>query len=294
MDKHNLIKAACALALVGAASPAAASEKEVQLTKCEASAGTIAITDGDHQGWTQLKLSSPRGMLGALIEQSGCFTLHNAASGRPADFLMSAIAGSKEEVDQSMNVAKGALTEGLVRSGAAGQLLTKVPMGGALLQAFGGFGGKKKTFLAGLRIMSPSTGQTLITGTGESRKSFIKVMDTGSWGGVAGTGDMGGYSSSSDGKMLIGAFIQAYNGLVEQRGALSASRSAPAAPAAATGYIVAVDTKLWGSPAAAGNPLRALRAATSLTPTGAAREGLFVQVTDGYGTKGWVSVEDLR
>ncbi|RYD49739.1 MAG: SH3 domain-containing protein [Sphingomonadales bacterium] len=291
MNKHVLMNAACALALLGAATPAAARDKVAQLAKCEASAGTIAITDGDQQGWTQFKLSSPRGMLGALIEQSGCFTLHNPASGQPADFLMSAIAGSKEEVDQSVNIAKGALTEGLVRSGAAGQLLTKVPMGGALLRAFGGFGGKKKTILAGLRIMSPATGQTLIAGTGESKKSFIKVMDAGGWGG---SGDMGGYSSSSDGKMLTGAFIEAYNGLVEQRGVLVAARPAPAAPAAAAGYTVAVDTKLWASPAASGSPLRALRAATTLTPTGAARQGLFVEVTDGYGTKGWVSVEDLR
>jgi len=295
MNKHDLMKAACALALIGVATPAMAGDKdkEVQLAKCEASAGTIAITDGDQQGWTQFKLSSPRGMLGTLIEQSGCFTLHNPASGQPADFLLSAIAGSKEEVDQGVNMAKGALTEGLVRSGAAGQILTKVPMGGAIFRAFGGLGGKKKTVLAGLRIMSPATGQTLLTGTGESRKSFIKVMDIGGWGGAS-AGDMGGYATSSDGKMLIGAFIQAYNGLVEQRGVLAAARPAAAAPAAAAGYTVAVDTKLWASPAAGGTPLRALRAATSLTPTGAARQGLFVEVTDGYGTKGWVSVEDLR
>lgn len=291
MNKQDLLKAACALTLIGAATPAAAGDKDVQLAKCEASAGTIAITDGDQQGWTQFKLSSPRGMLGTLIAQSGCFTLHNPASGQPADFLLSAIAGSKEEIDQSMNLAKGALTEGLVRSGAAGQLLTKVPMGGAIFRAFGGLGGKKKTVLAGLRVMSPATGQTLITGTGESKKSFIKIIDTGGWGG---SGDMGGYGSSSDGKMLVGAFIQAYNGLVEQREVLAAARPAPAAPAAAAAYTVAVDTKLWPSPNAAGEPLRALRAATSLTPTGAARQGLFVEVTDGYGTKGWVSVEDLR
>jgi hypothetical protein len=164
-------------------------------------------------------------------------------------------------------------------------------MGGAIFRAFGGLGGKKKTVLAGLRVMSPATGQTLITGAGESKKSFIKIIDTGGWGG---SGDMGGYASSSDGKMLVGAFIQAYNGLVEQREVLAAARPAPAAPAAAATYTVAVDTKLWPSPNAAGDPLRALRAATSLTPTGTARQGLFVEVTDGYGTKGWVSVEDLR
>ncbi|WP_066800223.1 hypothetical protein [Sphingomonas soli] len=291
MNTRNFIKAICVVALAGVATPAIArdKDKQVELTKCEVSAGSIAITEGDQQGWTQFKLSSPRGMLGKLIEESGCFTLHNPASGKPADFLMSAIAGSKEEVDQSVNMAKGALTEGLVRSGAAGQILTKVPMGGAVFRALGGLGGKKKTVFAGLRIMSPATGQTLIAGTGESKKSFIKI-DT---GGYAGGGDLGGYASSPDGKMLTGAFIEAYNGLVGQREVLAASRPAPAAAAVAN-YTVAVDTKLWPSPAATGDPVRALRATTTLTPTGAPRQGLFVEVTDGYGTKGWVSVEDLR
>jgi hypothetical protein len=157
-------------------------------------------------------------MLGALIEQSGCFTLHNPASGRPADFLLSAVVGSKEEIDRSMDLAKGALTEGLVRSGAAGQVLAHVPMGGALFSAFSRFGGKKKTVSAGLRIISPMTGQTLASGSGESSKSFVKIMNASDW---AGAGTLGGYASSSDGKMLTGAFVEAFNALVAQKHALA-------------------------------------------------------------------------
>ncbi len=39
--------------------------------------------------------------------------------------------------------------------------------------------------------------------------------------------------------------------------------------------------------------MRSVRAGTELSPTGK-REGLFVEVSDNYGTKGWVSVEDLK
>lgn len=280
---------AAALALAAAAAtPALAKDEQVELTKCETSFGTIAITDGDQQGWTQLKLSSPRAMLAAMIAKSGCFEVHNPASGKPADFLLSAVAGSKEEIDKSINLAKGALTEGLVRSGAAGQVLTKVPMGGAVLGMFGRFGGKKKTVFAGLRVMSPATGQTLITGTGESRKSFVKILNTSDW---TGAGDMGGYSASPDGKMLTGAYIEAFNGLAAQGQLLAAAR--PAAPVQPATYTVAIDSQLWPAAAKAGTPVRALRAATALTPTGT-RQGLFVEVTDSYGTRGWVSIEDLR
>ena len=208
----------CALAALAATPAAAKDAAPPSVAKCDAPIGTIAITDGDQQGWTQFRLSSPRPMLAAKIEQSGCFTIHNAASGKPADFLLSAIAGSKEEVDKSINLAKGALTEGLVRSGAASQVLSSVPMGGALLGAFARFGGKKKTFSAGLRIMSPMTGQTLAAGSGETSKSFVKIMDASDWAGAA---SAGGYASSADGKMLTGAFVQAYNALVAQRAALA-------------------------------------------------------------------------
>jgi predicted nucleic acid-binding Zn ribbon protein len=74
---------------------------------------------------------------------------------------------------------------------------------------------------------------------------------------------------------------------------LPATRPAAAAAAPAS-YTVAVATKLWPAPAASGTAVRALRAETTLTPTTTPRQGLFVEVTDAYGTKGWVSVEDLR
>ena len=79
-------------------------------------------------------------------------------------------------------------------------------------------------------------------------------------------------------------------------GALGAAPAVatPAAPTEATdSYTVAVDTKMRAMPAADAAAVRGLRAATTLIPTGQ-KAGLFVEVTDTYGTKGWVSVEDLR
>lgn len=218
ISKSLRLATIAALAMAAASAASAKDTAAPTVAKCDSAIGTIAITDGDQQGWTQFNLSSPRPMLAAMIEQSGCFTLHNPSSGKPADFLLSAIAGSKEEVDKSINMAKGAITEGLVRSGAAGQVLAHVPMGGALFSAFSRFGGKKKTFSAGLRVMSPMTGQTLASGSGETSKSYVKIMDASDWSGAA---SMGGYASSADGKMLTGAFVEAFNALVAQRGALA-------------------------------------------------------------------------
>ena len=99
-----------------------ASDELPQVTKCEKSYGTIAVTDGDNQGWTQFGLGSPRELIAAIVAESGCFKMHSMASGAPATFLMSAVAVSKEEVDKTVGAVKSAAAEGLVRSGAIGRM----------------------------------------------------------------------------------------------------------------------------------------------------------------------------
>ena len=152
-----------------------------------------------------------------MILESNCFTLHNAGADAPADFLMSAIAGDKEVVDQGVNVAKAAVTEGALRTGMLGAA-SGVPIAGAALRLFGGLGGKKKKVAAGLRVISPANGQTLVAGAGEGKKTTL------TW---AGANAFGAYGTSKDGKLLSAAFITAYNHVVAQSGALTAQGPAP-------------------------------------------------------------------
>ena len=95
--------------------------------------------------------------------------------------------------------------------------------------------------------------------------------------------------------MLIEAFVKAFNGISAQGPSLASLAPAPApapaaAPAAAT---TAVDTKMHATADLKSATLRTVRAGTALTPTGQ-RQGLFIEVQDSFGTKGWVSVEDMR
>ena len=277
-----------------AAAGVSAKEAEVpQVTKCPQSYGTIAVTDGDTQGWTQFGLGSPRELLAAIIAESGCFTAYSPASGQPATYLMSAVAGSKEEIDKTVNTAKGLAAEGLVRSGALGR------MGGGAIGALGmlgGLGGKKKTVSAGLRVLSPSTGMTLVSGTGDATSSSITMGGAGGWGWASSmAGGAAQYAGSKDGQMLTGAFVRAYNIVVSQGAVLAAApKPGPASGAAGAGPLatVAIDTQLYAMPVK-GKVVRALRAGTTLTPTGQ-RDGLFIEAKDSFGTTGWVSVEDLK
>ena len=292
MKKSIAVIAATALFAGTAPIVQAAEQEEIALDKCAQSYGTIAVVEGDTQGWSDYGLGSPRELINSLAIESGCFTPHNAAAGTPADFLMNVVAGDSEEVDKSVEMAKSAAVEGLVRSGAASSIISKVPVGGALFSAFGGLGGKKKRVAAGIKLLSPATGQAIVSGTGEVRKTSISFGGGNAW--TAGA-NAAGYGASKDGKMLVEAFVKAFNAVSAQGATLASLPKAqpvvavaPAAPEA----NVAIDTVMRATPAADGASVRALRAGTDLTPTGK-RDGLFIEVKDGYGTQGWVSVEDL-
>lgn len=281
------LSAAVAASLSLAAMPAAARDAAPAptLSKCDKSLGTIAIVEGDTQGWTRYGLGSPRELINALALESGCFTPYNQSGGAPANYLMNVIAGDKEEVDKGIEMAKGAAVEGLVRSGAASRLLGRTPFGGAAFGMLGGLGGKKKTVAAGIRLISPASGQTMASGMGDVTKTSISL------GGAGGALQQGvsatGYGGSKDGQMLVEAFIKAFNSVSAQAGSL------PAPVAVLAGKVTAVDTRMLAGPARTSASLRALRAGTPITPTGK-RDGLFVEADDGMGTRGWVSIEDLR
>ncbi|WP_231735513.1 SH3 domain-containing protein [Novosphingobium sp. CCH12-A3] len=281
--------------MVSTAALAADKEPPVTLTKCDKSYGSVALVDGDTQGWTKYGLSSPRELIAAMARESGCFSLHDPASGKPATFLMNVIAGDKEEVDQAIEKAKGVAMEGLVRSGAASGMMRSIPGAGSMLGMFGGFGGKKKVVAAGIRLISPANGQTVASGSGEVKKTTISFGNGGGTIGAVASGATGAaYAGSKDGQMLIEAFVKAFNGLSGQGPALAslapAATPAPAAPANAT---TAIDTKMFTAADLKSAALRTVRAGTALTPTGQ-RQGLFIEVQDSFGTKGWVSVEDMR
>jgi hypothetical protein len=284
--------AACiaGMALISAPAFAADGDKTPQLVRCSESIGSIALVDGDQAGWREWGLGSPRALINALAIESGCFTIDNPNDATPARFLVTAIAGSQEEVDKGMELAKGAAMEGLVRSGAASSLLGGVPGAGAMLGMFGGLGGKKKTVAAGLRVVSPANGMTVAAGQGVVKKSTINFGNA-SFGWAGAAANASGYQGNKNGQMLTEAFVLAFNELVAQRDAMSAAPQS--AGADKPDAVVAVATVMRSAPSASADAVRNLREGTTLEPTGK-RDGLFIEVKDSFGTTGWVSVEDLQ
>jgi hypothetical protein len=278
-------------ALIAAPVPAAAKgEAPVELATCTDSLGTIAVVEGETQGWSDFGLGSPRALVNSLATESGCFTPHNPSSGAPADFLMNIVAGNSEEVDKSIELAKSAAVEGLVRSGAVTSMLRSVPGAGAVLGMFGGLGGKKKTLAAGIKLLSPANGLTIATGQGVVKKSTLTFGGSGGWNAAAAVSD---YGSSKDGKTLVEAFVLAFNDLVAQKAVIAATpKMSPAVQAAPDLTTVAATTNMLEAPSANAKAVRSLRVGTTIMPTGK-REGLFIEARDSFGTTGWVSIESL-
>lgn len=294
MTKTNSRTLATALivsaALIAAPVQAKGADEQVALATCTESLGTIAVVEGDTQGWSQYGLGSPRALIDTLARESGCFTPHSAASGVSADFLMNVVAGDSEEVDQSIELAKGAAMEGLVRSGAATSLLGNVPGAGAVLGMFGGLGGKKKKLAAGIKLLSPANGLTIATGQGVVKKSTLTFGGAGAWNAGA---NAAGYGGSKDGKMLVEAFVLAFNDLVARKDTIASASKAGGRDNDNDLATVASTTAMLDAPSDSAKVLRSLRVGTTLNPTGK-REGLFIEARDNFGTVGWVSIENLN
>jgi hypothetical protein len=119
----------------------------------------------------------------------------------PARLLVTAIAGSQEQVDQRVEIAKSAAVEGLVRSGAAGGLLGGVPFEGAALGMLGGTWRQEKDGRSG-----PARRQEIHD---QFRRCQLR--------GAGAAANASGYQSNKNDERLIEAFVLAFNQLVAQR-----------------------------------------------------------------------------
>src|SRR3546814_10932192 len=104
---------------------------------------------------------------------------------------------------------------------------------------FGGLGGKKKRVAAGIKLLNPANGQAIVVGSGEVRKTSISFAGGNAW--TAGA-TASGYAASKDGKMLVEAFVKAFNAVTAQSPVIAAMPKAQpvAAAPANSGATVAV------------------------------------------------------
>ena len=275
------------------------STKNADIPRCGKPLGTIALIDGDGQGWKAYQLGAPSTLLKTFVTKSGCFKLVNRGAGMEAIQREQALAG-EGNLQRGSNVGGGQIksADWLLVADVAGQ--NQNSGGSALGGIAGGLIGGRFGALAGGIKTSKVEAQTVLslvnTRTSEEEyniEGFAKKSDFSfgaggfvGWGGVGG----GAYENTDVGKVVGLAFLDAYRQLVDQMGGLDANLVAEA-PRQSFVAIASVDMKR--SPSKSSSTVRTLDGGMMVYPLGG-KEDMWWEVEDENGNVGWVMNDKLQ
>lgn len=210
----------------GAAGGATATNVNSELERCAAPLGTLALLEDQNQEWyyrltREYKLTSTQPLLRLLVQQSNCFVVVERGRGMQQIQGERALAQSGE-LRQESNFGKGQLV-------AADYGLTPTVifsqndaggLGGAIggrsrgANVLGAIIGSMKTREASTMLALVDNRSGVQVGVAEGSAS---TTDIGLFAGLAGSraaGGLGGYTNTPEGKVIAGAFTDAYNQLV--------------------------------------------------------------------------------
>jgi curli biogenesis system outer membrane secretion channel CsgG len=213
----------------GGAAGASASNENSQLEKCAESLGTVSLVENQSAGWYgvltgQYKLPPTANLLRLLVQQSNCFVVvERSGAGMQAMRRERALedsgemrAGSKFQKGQMVASDYAMTPEVIFSEGNTGGL------GGAVGGIVGGPAGRVlSTVGAGTKTREAAAMLTLV----DNRSGVQIAASEGSasktdWGGFVGLfgsragGTLGGYTNTPQGKVIAGAFMDAYNQMV--------------------------------------------------------------------------------
>ncbi len=272
------------------------SSKNADIPVCGRSLGTIALVDGDGQGWKQYQLGAPSTLLKAFVSRSGCFKMVNRGAGMAAIQREQQLAGGGS-LQRGSNVGGGQIktADWLLVADVAGQNQNSGGSnvggiaGGLLGGKFGGLGA-----LAGGINVNKVEAQTVLslvnTRTSEEEfniEGFAKKSDFSfGAGGFSGWSAAGGgaYANTDVGKVVGMAFLDAYRQLVTQMGGLNAN---VVASAPRQSFIATANFELKRSPSKSSGTVRKIESGMMLFPLGG-KEDMWWEVEDENGNVGWV------
>ena len=196
-----------------------------KLERCDASLGTMAVVEDTSAPWYgiltgQYRLGSTSPVLKLMIQQSNCFVV--VERGRAMNNMMQERALSQSgELRSNSNFGKGQMVSAdyslspsitFSNNNAGG-------MGGAIGGLFGSVGAvvggslSSKEASTLLTVVDNRSGVQLAAAEGSA-----KNWDFGALGGLLGSGfgaAGGGYSNTAEGKVIVAAFMDSYNGIVK-------------------------------------------------------------------------------
>jgi hypothetical protein len=210
----------------GSAAGAASANANSQLERCDESLGTLAVVEDQGSPWyyqlrNEYKLQSTVPLIRMLVQQSNCFVVVERGSGMRSMSTERTLEASGE-MRQGSNFGKGQMVAADYSLNPS--IAFSQSDAGGLGAALGGFGrqlGMLGAVAGNVKFKEASTMLTLVDNRsgvqlGAAEGSASKT-DFGAWSSLFGSragGSLGGYTNTAEGKVLAGAFADAYNQLV--------------------------------------------------------------------------------
>ncbi|MCB2113159.1 MAG: hypothetical protein KDD85_06375 [Parvularculaceae bacterium] len=276
------------------------STKNAELPICAQSLGSVAIVDGEGQGWTYYNLGAPSTLLKAFVTKSRCFSLLDRGAGMSALERERALAAGGQ-LQRGSNMGAGqvkaadyvlvadiANTDSNAGGSAVGGVAGAV-IGGRVGGLLGGIKSKRVEAQTVLTLMNVRTSEIQAAAEGSASKKDIGFVAGGGYGFGGAIG--GGYEDTEVGKVVTFAFLDAYRQIVGQLGGLPDSAAADAPKEAFKVSVKSVELKR--SPSSSSSAVRSLEKGDMVYPTGA-KEDMWWEVEDENGNVGWIENPNLK
>jgi len=197
-----------------------------KLEHCDKSLGTLAVLEDQTSPWyhrltSEYKLPSTVPLIRLLVQQSNCFVV--VERGRGFSQLQTERALQQTgELRQGSNFGQGQV---VAADYGMSPMITfsdgNTSGVGSALRVLPGYAGVLGSLAGGIRTREASTTLTLVDNRSgvqlAAAEGSAAATDFNAWGGVFGSGGgggLGGYTNTPEGKVLAGAFADAYNRLV--------------------------------------------------------------------------------
>ncbi|MHB0865925.1 MAG: CsgG/HfaB family protein [Minisyncoccota bacterium] len=287
-------------------------QKEATLPHCTHVIGTAAIVEPNTNWWQQVRLQSPEALIKMYVLKSGCFRLVDRGRGFALAEQERALA-AEGNLRRGSNVGKGQMkaadyliTPDIVsnNNNAGGNVLGAVL--GGIVPGIGGviasnISLQEKSADVTLSVTDTRSSEQVAMAEGRASKTDIGF---GAGGGILGAGAFGAagaasYANTALGQVVALAYLDAFTKMVTQLGGVSDNAAAtnvqttdPAPHKVAASkmqtFVMSREGHLFRGPSMKSGIVRKLAPGSTLYPTDK-KSGVWREVTDEAGEKGWVS-----
>jgi hypothetical protein len=268
------------------------------LPHCDRPIGVAAVKEPDRDWWTPLGLSNPEAVLKMFALRSGCLRMVDRNQGL-------AMRGGEEdlgrggELQRGSNIGRGQVLAAdyfiipdIARQNSdSGGGNVGAAFGHFLPGAFGAIAGsisvKSQEANTLLTLVDARTTEQMYIAEGAAKKTDVGFGGGGGWGGWAGYGGLAGsgYTNTDIGKVIMAAYYNAFVDLIHYMQTQQPGQAQENAPIAAE--TATQDVHLRKSPSMSAAVVYTIHAGALVYPTGA-RNGIWMEVDDEHGNRGWM------